>query len=113
MWPRYRGEAPACRQSRLSITAAPRPSLAHAWLRSFYCHCRSGVGQKWNTRTRRKSHIGMNSRLLASCILVSGFTLLPVRADSARPNEDETVKLTPYVVEAKSLANAGFTFKAK
>ncbi|MEO7597971.1 MAG: PDZ domain-containing protein [Opitutus sp.] len=36
-----------------------------------------------------------------------------MRAASPKPNEDGIVKLDPYVVETKSLANAGFRFKAK
>jgi len=55
----------------------------------------------------------MNSRLLASCLFASGFVSFSQRAESAKPNEDEIVKLTPFVVEARSLANAGFKFKAK
>jgi len=46
-------------------------------------------------------------------MFVSGFVSFPLRADSAKPNEDEIVKLTPYVVEARSLAGAGFKFKAR
>lgn len=39
--------------------------------------------------------------------------MLPLRADSAKPIEEEVVRLAPYVVEARSLADAGFTFKAR
>ena len=55
----------------------------------------------------------MNFRLLASWILVAGFVPFSLRAGTAKPNDDGIVKLTPYVVEATSLANAGFKFKAR
>jgi hypothetical protein len=55
----------------------------------------------------------MNSRLLASWILVCVVASLPLRAESEKSDESEIVKLEPYVVEAKSLADAGFTFKAR
>ncbi len=55
----------------------------------------------------------MNSRLLVFCILATYFVSFPLRANSAKSNEDEIVKLPPYVVETKTLANAGFTLKAK
>jgi hypothetical protein len=55
----------------------------------------------------------MKSKFLASCILASAFAALPLLAEPVKPSQDEIVKLKPYVVEAKSLANAGFTFIAK
>ena len=71
------------------------------------------LGQKGNARSRDSRTLSMNSRLLASCILVAGFVLLPLHADSAKPHEEEIVKLSPYVIEATSLADAGFKFKAR
>lgn len=55
----------------------------------------------------------MKSRLITSCICVFGFVSLSLRAEPTKPNQDEIVKLEPYVVKAKSLANAGFSFIAK
>ena len=55
----------------------------------------------------------MNTRLFRSCVCVLGLALLPLHAKPAKTKEDEIVKLDPYVVEMKSLADAGFTIKAK
>jgi S1-C subfamily serine protease len=55
----------------------------------------------------------MKPKFLASFILASAFAALPLRAESVKPSQDEIVVLEPYVVEAKSLANAGFAFIAK
>src|SRR3954470_18795086 len=55
----------------------------------------------------------MNPRLISFCLCVFGFALLSLRAESAKPKQDDIVKLDPYVVEASSLADAGFTIKAR
>ena len=39
--------------------------------------------------------------------------MFPLRALSAKSDKEDVVKLDPYVVETRSLANAGFRFKAK
>jgi predicted metalloprotease with PDZ domain len=57
--------------------------------------------------------INMAPRHLAFCVLVLGFGSLALRADPAKPSEEETIRLKPYVIEEKSLANTGFSFKAK
>ncbi|MEO6002571.1 MAG: PDZ domain-containing protein [Opitutus sp.] len=55
----------------------------------------------------------MNTRLVRSSLCVLGLALLPLHAKPAKTKEEEIVKLDPYVVEMKSLADAGFTIKAK
>ena len=39
--------------------------------------------------------------------------MFPLRALSAKSDKEDVVKLDPYVVETRSLANAGFRFKAR
>jgi len=55
----------------------------------------------------------MNSRFVSSCGCVLSFALLSLHAEPAKPKQDDIVKMDPYVVEAKSLADAGFTIKAR
>jgi S1-C subfamily serine protease len=55
----------------------------------------------------------MNSRLIRSCVCVFASALLSFGAESAKPKSDDIVKLDPYVVEASSLADAGFSIKAR
>lgn len=55
----------------------------------------------------------MNSRFIRSCVCVFGSALLSLRAEPAKPKQEDIVKLDPYVIEATSLADAGFTIKAR
>ena len=55
----------------------------------------------------------MISKLLVAGVMVYGFVSLPLRAGSAKAQDDKVVTLPPYVIEAKSLADAGFKFKAR
>lgn len=69
---------------------------------------RQVIARHWHERP-----IGMKSRFLVVFVLVSGCVSLPLDAASAKPDKEDVVKLDPYVVETRSLANAGFRFKAK
>jgi hypothetical protein len=55
----------------------------------------------------------MNSRLVISGLCILALASLPLQAKPAKPKDEEVVKLDPYVVEVRSLADAGFTIKAK
>ena len=55
----------------------------------------------------------METRLFVSLIFISGLAALPLSAASDKGEKDDIVKMDPYVVETRSLANAGFRFKAK
>jgi predicted metalloprotease with PDZ domain len=55
----------------------------------------------------------MNPKIAVLCMSIVCFLSLARGADPAEPSESKVVKMEPYVVRAKSLAQAGFAFKAK
>lgn len=55
----------------------------------------------------------MNTRLVGVGLCVLSFGLLSLSAKTAKPDPDEVVRMDPVVVEATSLASAGFKFKAR
>jgi S1-C subfamily serine protease len=55
----------------------------------------------------------MHHHPIRTGLCVFGFALLSLHAESAKSKQDDIVKLDPYVVEASSLADAGFTIKAR
>jgi predicted metalloprotease with PDZ domain len=55
----------------------------------------------------------MNTRLIRSCVCLFAVASLSLHAEQAKPKQDDVVKLDPFVVEASSLADAGFTIKAR
>lgn len=55
----------------------------------------------------------MKSRLALFCLCILGTACVPLCAKPAKTEDNEVVKMDPVVVEASSLSDAGFKFKAK
>ena len=69
------------------------------------------VEQKRNLRTLPQSQFGMNPKFPLLLALQVSIGSLAFGAEPPKPS-DEVVLMKPYVVEEKSLAKAGFGFKA-